>query len=116
MNSNELTKWAIWMLQKDGCTVWRNNNLAVRGRKFIGRKGVPDIIGYDPYGKSIWCEVKAGNDKLSVEQVEFMDEATKAGCKCYIARSETMVVLQDWADWRLLKNAQGLPQNFNKSE
>jgi hypothetical protein len=115
MNSNELTKWAIMMLEKDGCTVWRNNNLAVRGRKFIGRKGVPDIIGYDQYGKSVWCEVKAGQDKLSVEQVEFMDEASKAGCKCYIVWSMwPKASLQDWFDWR--KNALGLPQNFNKSE
>jgi|LakMenEpi03Aug12_release.lakeMendotaPanAssembly.Ray.scaffolds.fasta_scaffold1396734_1 hypothetical protein len=111
MNSNELTKWAILMLQWEGCTVWRNNNLAVRGRKFIGKKGVPDIIGYDRDGKSVWCEVKAGDDKLSEDQINFMDEATRAGCRCYIARSDGSNLLQEWTDW-----ITHIRQNFNKSK
>jgi Holliday junction resolvase len=67
-----------------GFTVWRQNNLAVRGRKFIGKKGMPDIIGYDNQGCAVWCEVKTINDKLSQHQVDFMADAMNAGCKVFI--------------------------------
>jgi hypothetical protein len=84
-NTNKLTQWAIDVLSADGSQVWRNNNLAVKGRKFIGRKGVPDIVGYDKTGIAIYCEVKSGNDKLSEEQITFMTHATSMGCQAWIA-------------------------------
>ena len=85
MGANKLTQWAINVLSADGSQVWRNNNLAVKGRKFIGRKGVPDIVGYDITGIAIYCEVKSGKDKLSEEQITFMTHATSMGCQTLIA-------------------------------
>jgi hypothetical protein len=85
MGANKLTQWAIYVLSADGSQVWRHNNLAVKGRKFTGRKGVPDIIGFNKDGISIYCEVKSGKDKLSEEQSEFMVNATSMGCKTWIA-------------------------------
>lgn len=46
ISASDLTKMMMDYLKDNGCEVWRNNNLAVRGRAFIGKKGVPDIIGY----------------------------------------------------------------------
>lgn len=48
----ELTKGAIREsalkeLSYKGYEVWRQNNIAVKGRKFIGRKGVSDIMGFN---------------------------------------------------------------------
>lgn len=58
---------------------WINNNLAVRGRKFIGRKGVGDIIGFvrkdSPYhepGTMAACEVKKIGDTFKPDQIEFL--------------------------------------------
>lgn len=85
MGANKLTQWAIDVLSADGSQVWRNNNLAVKGRKFIGRKGVPDIVGYDKTGVAIYCEVKSGKDKLSEEQISFMTHAASMGCRTLIA-------------------------------
>jgi hypothetical protein len=107
MTASELTKWAIAMLNLYGDTVWRNNNLAVKGRKFIGRKGVPDIIGYDREGRSVWCEVKTKTDRLSEDQEDFLNEAHKAGCRCYIARFDKSAILQSWADYKMLRDTKG---------
>lgn len=37
---------AIKELTWRGNTVWIQNNLAVKGRKFIGKRGQADVIGY----------------------------------------------------------------------
>lgn len=103
MTASELTKWAIAMLQLRGNVVWRNNNLAVPGRKFIGRKGVPDVIGWDNKdGRAVWCEIKTKNDRLSEDQTQFLDEAHKAGCRVYIVRFDKSAILQSWADYRMI--------------
>ena len=70
---------AIKELTWRGHDVWPQNNLAVRGRKFIGRKGVPDVIGFTRSGLFIACEIKTVNDYLSDEQIEFMNNVKKAG-------------------------------------
>ena len=73
LTASELTKMMIDYLNEKGGDVWRNNNLAVKGRTFVGRKGVPDIIGFNTkYGTFIACEIKAIGDKLSTQQVEFL--------------------------------------------
>ena len=75
MTANELTKEAIQTLNKNGCFVWRNNNLAVRGRTFIGLKGVPDVVGFTNQGIAVYCETKAIGDKLSTYQIAFLNLA-----------------------------------------
>lgn len=88
MNANELTKEAIKTLNKNGAFVWRNNNLAVRGRTFIGLKGVPDIVGFTNQGIAVYCETKAIGDKLSSYQIAFLNLAKASKCLCYLATED----------------------------
>ena len=97
--ASELTNHALHELTMMGCTVWRQNNLAVRGRKFIGKKGMPDIIGYDSTnGKAIWCEVKTISDKLSEHQIDFLSDAMYSNCLAFICMQdkEGIVKLMNW--------------------
>ena len=86
--ASELTKYAIAELSALGCTVWRANNIAIPGRKFIGKKGMSDIIGYDKGGLATYCEVKTINDKISEHQINFLTDAMYAGCKVFICMQD----------------------------
>jgi hypothetical protein len=80
MTSNELTQYTLKVLNLSGYECWRNNNLAVKGRVFTGKKGVPDIIGFcRRTGKFIGVEIKVGKDRLSKEQTDFLNELQKSG-------------------------------------
>lgn len=96
--ASELTEYAIHQLTMMGCTVWRQNNLAVRGRKFIGKKGMPDIIGYSDIGTSVYCEVKTINDKISEDQIDFLTDAMYCYCRVFICMQdkEGVVKLMNW--------------------
>jgi len=96
MTASDLTKMMLDYLRDRGNEVWRNNNLAVKGRSFIGRKGVPDIIGYSKkHGQFIGCEVKAIGDRVSPDQMSFL--INLAMCNgiamiCQQFRDETIIV------------------------
>jgi hypothetical protein len=98
----ELTKGfiresAIKELTWRGHDVWINNNLAVKGRKFIGRRGVSDIIGITKDGRWVACEVKTLNDTLSGDQIIFLNDIKKAGGEAYIAcQAGSRVELKEW--------------------
>lgn len=94
--ASEITQTAIKILSLNGFEVWRNNNLAVKGRKFIGRKGVADITGYEKHtGKRLECEVKAGNDILSKDQHEFLSDVALHGGYALIAtQKEDKIILE----------------------
>jgi hypothetical protein len=110
-SASELTKMMLEYLKDNGNEVWRNNNLAVRGRAFIGRKGVPDIIGYSKkYGHFVCCEIKAIADRLSADQMVFLEELSMAGgtaMLCQQVRDETIIVKiytdGESKDWRFEK-------------
>jgi hypothetical protein len=89
---------AITELTWRGHDVWIHNNIAVRKRKFIGRLGVPDIIGISKEGLWVVCEVKTINDRLSDDQIKFLNEVKKAGGIAYIAcQSPTgQVEIKEW--------------------
>lgn len=88
---------AIKELTWRGHTVWINNNLAVRKRKFIGRLGVSDVIGITKDGKWVACEIKTINDRLSIDQIKFLNDVKKAGGLAYLAVQEgTRVELREW--------------------
>lgn len=83
--------------------MWRQNNIPVRGRKFTGRKGVPDIIGHSTDGKAVYCEVKSEGDKLSEEQTTFLSGASRAGCWTFIAyQRKGEIHLKSWADFAMI--------------
>lgn len=97
--ASELTKFILSELSAMGFTVWRANNIAVPGRKFIGKRGMPDIIGYDRGGYAVWCEVKTINDRLSEHQVTFLNDAMNAGCRVFISMQDKdgKVHLKNWS-------------------
>jgi hypothetical protein len=98
LTKDVIRKHALEMLRARQCKVWRNNNLAVRGRKFIGELGVPDIIGYQR-NTAIWlgCEIKTLNDRLSADQIKFLTELKAAGGLALLALQEgNNVVLKEW--------------------
>lgn len=82
--------------------MWRQNNLAVRGRKFTGMPGLPDIIGHASDGKAVYCEVKTERDRLSDAQLAFLDEAHASSCWAFIAyQRKGAIYLKTWADYRM---------------
>jgi hypothetical protein len=92
--ANQITTAAIDWLNLNGFKAYRNNNGAVfdpvkqcfRKNKNL-LKGVPDICGYQKgTGKALFIEVKAGKDKLSPEQINFLSEAEKGGAICGVIR------------------------------
>lgn len=86
MTSNEITKLALKELDKRDCEVWRQNQVRVPGRLFTGRKGLTDIQGFQRNtGLAVYCEVKAGKDSLSDDQICFLNKAQSAGCICLVA-------------------------------
>lgn len=86
MTTGELTKVAIEEIQyRFRGDVWRQNQIPVRGRKFTGRVGLPDIVGHQiGTGRAIYCEVKNKGDKLSPEQIEFLNKSAKHGALCLV--------------------------------
>ena len=102
LTASQLTKWALVNLTARGYTVWRQNNLSVPGRKFIGLKGVPDVIGYGKEGRAVWCEVKATGDRLSEAQIEFLNAAHRAGCWTFISYDDAGAMrLSSWPDYSM---------------
>lgn len=101
-NIKELTKAtirasAIKELTWRGYNVWIHNNLAVRKRKFIGRLGVSDVIGITKDGRWVACEIKTLNDRLSNDQIDFLNDVKKAGGAAYVAcQVGTRVELREW--------------------
>jgi prolyl-tRNA synthetase len=94
ISANALTKSAIHYFSAKGFECWRNNNAAVWDKKNncyrsnSAKKGVPDIIGYHKQtGVALWVEVKVGKDKLSTEQQQFLNDATKANCFVQVIRT-----------------------------
>ena len=89
MTASQITKSAISKLTSMGNYVWRQNQIRVPGRAFIGEMGLPDIIGFcKTSGVAVYCEVKTDSDKLSPYQITFLNRASKSNCKCYLATSE----------------------------
>lgn len=90
---------AIKELTWRGYTVWVQNNLAVRGRKFIGKRGQADVMGYRNKDAVICaCEVKTIGDRLSDDQIKFLNDVTTAGGHAYIACQSATggVELREW--------------------
>lgn len=87
LTKGEITAQAMKILGYGGYICWQQNNVrAVKGRNFIGRKGVPDIPGFNKFtGLFMGCEVKTWNDTLSADQILFLTELTNAGGLALIA-------------------------------
>jgi hypothetical protein len=104
LTKGEITKSALIELKLRGANCWMQNNLAVPGRKFIGRKGVSDILGYvektnyyEIKGTLLVCEVKTINDSFSDDQKTFLTEVKQAGgIALYATQELNNVVIKPW--------------------
>jgi hypothetical protein len=86
MTTNEITKAALKELNLRNVEAWRQNQIPVRGRAFIGKKGQSDIIGYNRSTSAfVAVEVKGKGDYLKPDQVEFLNGVYKAGAITLIA-------------------------------
>jgi hypothetical protein len=80
LTASEITKSVLKELNARGCEMWRQNQIRVPGRRFVGKRGVGDTIGYHRRtGLFVAVEVKTENDTLSDEQIEFLSKLGKSG-------------------------------------
>jgi hypothetical protein len=104
LTKDEIRKSALTELRFRGVNCWIQNNLAVRGRKFIGRYGVSDTLGfventnyYKIKGLLVACEVKTINDSFSDDQKTFLTEVKQAGgIALYATQEFNNVVIKPW--------------------
>ena len=75
-----------------GCVAYRINNVGVWDeakqvyRRGNTQKGIFDISA-TIRGRSVWIEVKAGRDKMSLDQLIFKQEVERAGGIAFVAYS-----------------------------
>jgi hypothetical protein len=104
LTKDQIRKSALTELRFRGVNCWIQNNLAVRGRKFIGRYGVSDILGfvertnhYELMGTFVVCEVKTIGDVFSDDQKKFLTEVKQAGgIALYATQELNQVVIKQW--------------------
>lgn len=96
-----LVTMILQWLKLKGIPAWRTQSVPVPlpgggFRKFSGKKGVTDIIGLLPCGhmqeglkdgRFLGIEVKAGKNKPTPEQEEFIRCITECGGIAFVARS-----------------------------
>jgi hypothetical protein len=64
-------------------------------------KGVPDIIGHDLEGRAVYAEVKTTGDRLSRDQIEFMNGAAARECRVYIVGElDGQPNIEKWENYR----------------
>ena len=86
LTASQITESAIKELTYRQCEVWRQNQIPVPGRRFVGKRGLADIIGFHrKTGVFVMCEVKTKNDKLSPEQIELLVKVRASGGLALIA-------------------------------
>lgn len=98
LTKGEIRASAMEELKLKGFHCWKQNNLAVRKRKFIGEYGITDIMGFHKLTACVLaCEVKANGDKLSDDQKKFLTKVKQSGGHAFLAVQErNIVVLQEW--------------------
>lgn len=98
LTKGQIRASAIKEMEYRQVSCWIQNNHPTPGRAFIGRKGVPDVIGISPAGLFVGCEVKTLTDKLSMDQIEFLDNLENRGGIAIIATENKHghVVLVEW--------------------
>lgn len=104
MTRSEITKMALKELTLRKCRVRQVHNVPVRRRANHIQKGWPDCQGYTSQGQALLVEIKTENDRMSKEQIDFMNDADKCGCICFVAyEKKGIYYLEIWNDY-LIKN------------
>lgn len=98
-SANALTHEALRLLRLKGYYVWRQNNAGIYDpvkkifRRNSATKGIPDIIGFHrKTSQFIACEIKAGTDRLSEEQKNFLNHVRIAGGIAIVIRNSDDLV------------------------
>lgn len=94
-DANRATDAIVCFLNYNGWKVWRQNNTGVYDQsKGVwrkpnnGLKGIPDIIGFRKSDATfIGVEIKVGQDRLSPEQIQFLNELKQANGISMVAHS-----------------------------
>ncbi len=99
--ANELTNQIIDHIYKNGGYAWRASSVGVFDSKRAifrasAKKGVSDILACFR-GRLIAVEVKIGKDKLSDEQLGFMNNIIHAGGRAFIS-SDFEQFQREWAE------------------
>ncbi|MEI6049106.1 MAG: hypothetical protein WCS03_09435 [Bacteroidota bacterium] len=100
-SANNLTGCITTYLRLKGAFSSRLNNTGIfdkrlnRYRPTTSRKGLPDILA-TYQGKSLFIEVKAGRDRMSIDQVKVMKEQTGSGGLYFVASDFTQ--FKEWFD------------------
>lgn len=90
----------LQLLAFRGCFVWRQNQgvmaATYKGRsrviRFAGVTGISDIVGMTPAGQFLAVECKAGRNKATAEQAEFMDRVRRAGGVAFLVYSSDQLL------------------------
>ncbi len=95
---SQIRESALKELEWRGIDAWRQNNIALRRRTFIGRYGVSDIMGFcKKTGRICAVEVKTFGDRLSDDQIKFLNDVKNAGGLAYLAvQTGNQVELREW--------------------
>ena len=87
MTESEIQRDITAYLKTYGFIVYRMNSGSVRHNVKMADPGTPDIFAIEPYGKSIWIEVKTETGKLSMVQLEMHAKLRLYGQEVIVARS-----------------------------
>lgn len=99
LTKGQIRESAIKELSWRGYDVWKQNNIAVRRRQFIGRYGVSDVMGFcKKTGRIVACEIKTLSDRLSDDQIKFLTDVKNAGGLAFIASQSACgaVEVREW--------------------
>lgn len=101
---NPVVKAALKILPLYGVEVWRNQSTRVPGRKFNGRKGVSDVVGFTRSARFVAVELKKIDGKLSEEQKDFLKLVKDAHGVAIAANSvdDLMRQIEDYRLWGML--------------
>lgn len=95
---SDIQRAVLDYLKARGIMAWRQKSEgtfdAKRGiyRRGTGTPGLPDIGGILPGGRALQIEVKAGRNKPTPEQVDFLARARAAGAVAFVAYSVDDVI------------------------
>lgn len=105
VTASQITNYAIDYFNRNGAHVWRQNNIAVKGRTFNGKKGISDIIGISVKGLFIACEVKKPGDSFKESQHKFLSQVHYLGGFAYVAyvNATAEIVIADYIQVKHVK-------------
>lgn len=86
LTASDITQTALTLLKLRRISAWRQPNNVAKRRKGTAKSGVSDILGVEQKtGRICACEVKKIGDRLSDDQIEFLEMVQASGGIALIA-------------------------------